>query len=148
MVQMLGNEGLRRRRCCATARLIFKLCDANNGAPQICRHIVQMLVGGETQICRYRHMLQMLNVCDASDGAPQICRYRHMVQVLVYEGLRRRRCCATANSSPNSAPQTTVQHRHMLQMLNVCDTNDRAKQICTYRHMLKMLVYEGLRHRR
>jgi len=33
-------------------------------------------------------------------------------------------------------------------MLNVCDANDRAKQICTYRHMLQMLVYEGLRHRR
>ena len=71
-----------------------------------------------------------------------------MLQMLVYEGQRRRRWCATANSSRNSATQTTVRHTHMLQMLNVCDANDRAKQIYTYRHMLQMLVYEGLRHRR
>ena len=158
---------------CVCARHIWKLCDANDGAPQICRyrHMLQMLnVGdandGAPQICRYRHMLQMLvyeglrrrrccatarlisKLCDANDGAPQICRYRHMLQMLVYEGQRRRRWCATANSSRNSATQTTVRHTHMLQMLNVCDANDRAKQIYTYRHMLQMLVYEGLRHRR
>jgi len=123
---------------CVCARHIWKLCDANDGAKQI---------------CRYRHMLQMLNVGDANDGAPQICRYRHMLQMLVYEGLRRRRCCATARlisklcDANDGAPQI-CRYRHMLQMLNVCDANDGAPQICRYRHMVQMLVCFGLRRRR